>query len=160
MRAWYDIYSLGTHHHRVDKEGILRSVKALETIIEHEVQRGIPADKIVLAGFSQGAVIALTTGLCYPKKLAGIIALSGYLPLADEVIETSKKVGHIIPIFAAHGTEDTIVPYVLGKKINDVLQDNHYPITWHDYPMAHGVCMDEVRDIKQWLEKIFNQTNT
>lgn len=154
MRAWYDIYSLGTQDHPVDQKGIDISVRALEKLIEHETQRGTPIEKIVLAGFSQGAVIALTTGLQYPKKLAGIIALSGYLPFEESIIK--KFNGHIIPVFIGHGIQDEVVPFFLGQKIRDTLTTHQYPVTWHDYPMSHSVCMDEIRDIRQWLEKVYS----
>ena len=116
---------------------------------------GVPTEKIVLAGFSQGAVIALTTGLRYSKSLAGILSLSGYLPNADKLIAEASAANFITPIFVAHGTEDTVVPYTLGLQLNDVLQRNKYKVNWHSYNMAHSVCSEEIGDIAVWLQKVF-----
>jgi len=154
MRAWYDIYSL-TSNHRADEEGVMESIKFVETLIEHEIQRGIPAEKIVLAGFSQGAVVALATGLRYSKSLAGILALSGYLANAEKTLAEASAANFITPIFVAHGTEDTVVPYMLGLQLSDVLQRNKYKISWHSYPMGHSVCKEEIGDMAEWLQKVF-----
>ena len=127
----------------------------MESLIEKEEKRGIPANKIVLAGFSQGAVIALTAGLRFSKRLAGILALSGYFPFAKQVLEKASACNRSTPIFLAHGTEDTIVPYALGQITYSILQKQNYPVTWHSYAMSHSVSMNEIYDIAEWLKMIF-----
>jgi phospholipase/carboxylesterase len=155
MPAWYDIYSMSIDQ-RIDWEGIQRSVKLVDNLIEKEIKSGIPSEKIILAGFSQGAVIALTTGLRHTKKLAGILALSGYLPFAEKIISAEQsKTNQSTPIFLGHGTEDAIVPVILGEAICSFLKKHHYPVSWHSYAMAHAVCRDEIRDIAEWLKKCF-----
>ena len=154
MRAWYDIRSLTIEDH-ADQLGIEASTKKLQELIQHEKTLGIPTEKIILAGFSQGAVIALTTGLTYPDRLGGIIALSGYLPHGNQVLQKATTANQTIPIFAAHGREDTIVPYRLGENTSDLLQKNHYRVEWHSYRMPHSVCAEEIRDIADFLKKIY-----
>lgn len=150
MRAWFDIYDLAIAK-RIDEAGIAQSVKTIDSLIENEVARGIATENIILAGFSQGAVIALTAGLTYPKKLGGIMALSGYLPLADKVLQHASAANQSIPIFIAHGTEDPIVPYALGKGTYVALQQAGYPVSWHSYDMPHCVCAEEIKDISHWI---------
>src|SRR3990167_10276545 len=152
MRAWYDIYSLNNNH-RVDKKGIAQSVAAVTELIEAEITRGIPSKNILLAGFSQGAAIAITTGIRYPQTLAGIIALSGYLPLAEATLEQASHANRHIPIFIAHGTEDSVVPYFAGKAAETLLQQAGYAISWHSYPMPHSVCAEEIRDLAEWIKR-------
>lgn len=150
MRAWFDIYSMNINQ-RIDEEGITASVKSVHDLIEHEKSLGISTENIVLAGFSQGSVIALQTGLNYPEPLAGVIALSGFLPNAEQIItglSTSRK---SLPIFIAHGSQDTVVPCMLGKITADVLMQAGYSVTWREYAIAHTVCAEEVDDIAQWL---------
>lgn len=154
MPAWYDIHSLATEN-QVDYEGVEASTKKLLELIAHEESLGIPSEKITLAGFSQGAVIALTTGLTYAKKLAGILALSSYLPKKEEVMQKAEKVNQSTPIFLAHGTEDTVVPYFLGENVYHILQKNNYPVDWHTYRMPHSVCAEEIRDIGKWFESVY-----
>ncbi|OAI48970.1 carboxylesterase [Gammaproteobacteria bacterium SCGC AG-212-F23] len=154
MRAWYDIVSLDIHQ-RADATGIRESVKQINAIIENEIEHGIAASKIVLAGFSQGAVVAVHTGLCYPKPLAGIIALSGYPSFTDNFFTEIPTANRHTPVFQAHGTQDTVVPYFMGKMLHDMLLKNHYPTEWHSYPMAHSVCHEETQDISRWLSKIY-----
>ena len=156
MRAWYDIAGPDLHG-KIDRAGIRRSVSAVHRLIQQELDRGIPATEIMLAGFSQGAVMALTVGLCYPQKLAGMIALSGYLPLMDEVLQHTSSANAETPIFIAHGADDFLVPYALGKAVCAALQERNYPVTWHNYPMQHSICLDEVSDISKWLKFVFNQ---
>jgi phospholipase/carboxylesterase len=153
MPAWYDILSLAVERH-ADTAGIDESAKKIHALIEHEKERGIPANKIILAGFSQGAVMALTAGLTYPERLGGIIALSGYLPYHDEVLQKTPLANQSIPIFLAHGTNDTVVPYSLGEIVLHLLQKNHYSVDWHAYQMAHSVCADEIRDIAHFIERV------
>src|SRR3990167_181888 len=150
MRVWYDLYSLNNNH-RVDETGIAQSVLSITELIEAEIARGISSTHIILAGFSQGAAIALTTGICYSQALGGIIALSGYLPLTNTVDQASSA-NRKIPIFIAHGTHDPIVPYLAGKTAETLLQQAGYPVSFHTYPMAHSVCGEEIKDIGQWIK--------
>ncbi len=149
MRAWFDIYSMQIDQ-RIDVTGIANSVKLVSQLIENEQNKGISSEKIILGGFSQGAVIALTTGLGHSQKLGGIVALSGFLPNAQEVF--SKK-HQSIPVFLAHGTEDAIVPFILGKTTATILEKQGIPISFHSYSMPHSVCVQEINDISQWLIK-------
>ena len=156
MRAWYDIASL-TIDGMIDKTGILRSIHQLEMLIEKEEARGMATRDIMLAGFSQGAAIALATGVRYTKPLGGIIALSGYLPLAQETFEHASKANQSIPIFLAHGMEDPIVPYALGKASYVMLKQANYPVSWHSYNMPHSVCAAEIQDLSNWLKTVWNK---
>lgn len=155
MRAWFDIYSLSLQS-KIDIDGIESSVKAIEHLIEQEIQSRIKTENIILAGFSQGAAIALYTGLRYPDRLGGIIALSGYLPLADKVLAAASQANSQIPVFLGHGTEDPIVPYALGKATYSALHQASYPVTWRSYPMPHSVCTEEIRDISLWLQNTWH----
>jgi phospholipase/carboxylesterase len=155
MSAWYDILSANIIQ-RTDQNGINNSVKKILQLIAHEEEQGIPADKIVLAGFSQGAVIALTTGLQVTKPLAGILALSGYLPFADQVIAQSAPFAKNIPILMAHGTQDPVVPYAMGQIAYDTLKKAGFAASWQSYPMGHSVCGDEIADISNWLKVIYS----
>jgi phospholipase/carboxylesterase len=154
MPAWFDIYApdLGA---KVDTRGIEQSVLAINTLIQHEQAQGVPAANIMLAGFSQGALIALTTGILYPERLAGIIALSGMLPQADTLIRHASPANRDLPIFIAHGTEDNIVPLSMGRAAYTALTNAAYPVTWHDYAMPHSVCGQEIGDISNWIRKIW-----
>lgn len=156
MRAWFDIYSLTESAQRqVDEKGVAESVQQLEKLIAQEIERGIPPEKIILAGFSQGGVIALATGLRYPNSLAGIMALSTYLPSPEKFTAEANAANFTTPIFLAHGTQDTILPYTLGLQTQDVLQRNKYLVQWHSYSMGHSVCNEEIGDIANWLQRIF-----
>lgn len=155
MRAWYDIYGLDRNA-KIDTPGIAASVRRVEHLIEQEIKQGIPSDQIIVAGFSQGAVIALSTGLTFTQPLGGIIALSGYLPNAKFIIETASPANQTIPIFLAHGTEDTVVPYALGKAAYLTLEEAHYAVDWHSYVMGHSVCPQEINDISLWIKKILS----
>ena len=157
MRAWYDIVSMSIDYH-ADQTGIEHSVKKLHDIISREEQLGIKTEKIILAGFSQGAVIALTTALTFPKKLGGVLALSGYLPQPEKVIQEANVSNQMTPIFQAHGKQDALVPYLLGERLYHILKEHHYPVSWHSYEMAHSVCVEEIHDISQWLTKCVTKT--
>jgi phospholipase/carboxylesterase len=146
MRAWYDIRAINIDR-EIDEVGMNESLEATKELIAKEIHRGIPENKIILAGFSQGAVIALLTGLSYPHNLGGVIALSGYLP------EIPTKHNAQTPIFLAHGTEDPVVPYTLGLGAGDRLKRAGCNVDWHSYPMGHSVCREEIVDIKGWIEK-------
>jgi len=150
MRAWYDIVSLDIDRH-ADQAGIRQSVQQVERLVLAEKQRGLPAHRIFLAGFSQGAVIATATALSCSEPLGGLIALSGYLPYEKETLAHLPRTSPPLPIFMGHGEEDSIVPVSLGEKMHQALHAAGYPVTWHHYPMPHSVCAKEIRDIAEWL---------
>lgn len=154
MPAWFDIHPNGIHTN-IDAAGIQQSVSRINQFIEDEESRGIPPENIMLAGFSQGAVIALTTGILYPKRLAGIIALSGLLPEPESLFKQASPANRDIPIFIAHGSQDTLVPEALGQAAYHSLIQAGYPAKWHSYPMAHSVCADEIADISNFIQKIW-----
>jgi phospholipase/carboxylesterase len=154
MRAWYDI--LGTNlARREDEAGVRASQGLIEDMMAHENKRGIAASRMVLAGFSQGGAIALQTGLRHAERLAGIMALSTYLPLADTVAAEHSPANQDVPIFMAHGTQDTRIPLALATASRDKLKALGYSVDWHDYPMPHSVNPTEIRDIGAWLKKVF-----
>lgn len=153
MRAWYDITSLDFNAAQ-DAAGIRQSAEQLAALIESEHQRGIAYDRIVIAGFSQGGVIALQTGLRFPHRLAGIMALSTYLALPETLATEASQVNQEIPIFMAHGIDDDIVPYVLGEISKQQLVKQGYPVEWQSYPMGHSVHPDEINDISAWLRQV------
>ena len=150
MRAWYDILEMSIDR-RIDSIGMNASRAQIHALIEQEIANGLRSEDIVLAGFSQGAVMALFSGLTYPKPLGGIIALSGYLAPAT-LVEASPN-NKTIPIFMAHGTQDGVVPFVLGKAAADQLYGAGYTMDWHSYAMQHTVCEEEVAAISAWLQK-------
>lgn len=154
MRAWFDIAALNFES-KIDEAGIAKSVKSVTTLIEKEMARGIAAENIILAGFSQGAVVALSTGLTYPQRLGGIMALSGFLPLATALLNHASPANRDIPIFIAHGKQDTIVPFALGKATYQILQQAGYSLSWHSYDMPHSVCAAEVQDISKWIQTVY-----
>lgn len=153
MRAWYDILGLGPGHPQ-DEAGIRASEAALTALIKRENSRGVPTDRIVLAGFSQGGAIVLHSGLRYPERLAGIMALSTYLPLADLLEAERHTVNHDTPIFMAHGLHDPVVPWGLGKSSADRLLQLGHPVEWREYPMEHAVCLEEIDAIAKWLRRV------
>jgi len=157
MRAWFDLYDL-TIAAKIDEAGILNASRMLDRLIAREESLGVPAQNIILAGFSQGAVVALTTGLRFPKKLGGIMALSGYLPLAEKVLADASPANQATPIFIAHGTQDAVLPCQLGEMTSQILNKAHYPVDWHMYPMQHSVCGEEVRDISAWMQKVWGKS--
>lgn len=154
MRAWYDIASFDLLA-RQDEVGIRASIAAVDALIARENQRGVPAERIVLAGFSQGGAIALAAGLYYPKRLAGIVALSTYLPIADTLAAERSAANADVPIFQAHGTFDPVVIPPRGSDSRDRLQRLGYHVDWHSYPMAHAVCGEEIIDLRAWLGRCF-----
>lgn len=151
MRAWYDIISLESTSRRIDESGIIASRDTVCRLIEREKKRGIPAAHIFLAGFSQGGAVAYTTALTHPERLAGLIALSTYIPSPDLLTEDTAAANREIPIFAAHGTADDVVSPNLGLAARNLLNKRGYAIDWHDYPMPHSVCLEEVWAIGAWL---------
>lgn len=154
MRAWYDILAINLER-EVDINGIYQSEKLINHLIEREKNNGIAADKILLAGFSQGGVIALHVGLRYPEKLAGIIALSAYLPTLEQLNTEADVTNKNIPIFMAHGILDSVVAIESGKAVFDTLHAQGYPIQWHDYVMEHAVCIEELDHIATFINGIF-----
>ena len=151
MPAWYDIISLEPHSRRVDEAGIVHSRAAIRSLIARENERGIPCERIFLAGFSQGGAVAYVTALTHPEKLAGLIALSTYLPTPQLVIDEATAANRALPIFAAHGSEDDVVSPTLGRQARDFLVQQGYRSEWREYPMPHSVCLEEIVDIGAWL---------
>lgn len=149
MRAWYDIIEIGGG--REDGEGLRASQAAIEQLIAAEVARGIPASRIVLAGFSQGGAIAFQTGLRHPQRLAGIMALSTYLPLAGTVEDERSAANRDLPVFMAHGSVDPMISISRAQQSRKMLEALGYPLEWHEYPMPHSVCPQEIADISDWL---------
>ena len=129
-------------------------------LVERERERGVPHEKIVLAGFSQGGAIALHSALRFPQRLAGLMALSTYLPLSgsfdEEVVDSNEAQSNELPIFMAHGSFDPMLPMALGKHSQEVLEKAGYKVKWHDYPMAHAVCPEEIADIRNWLLSVYS----
>ena len=153
MPAWYDILGTETQR-REDAAGIHKSALAIEALIQREVERGVKAEQIVLAGFSQGCAMVLHTGLRYPAKLAGIMALSGYLPLADSLATERSAVNQQTPIFMAHGNADPMIVITRAEASRDALQRMGYGVQWHPYPMQHSVHPAEIRDIDDFLRSV------
>ncbi|WP_326535600.1 alpha/beta hydrolase [Pseudorhodoferax sp.] len=153
MPAWYDIFAPDLVR-REDAEGIARSVLAIEALLAREVARGIPARRIVLAGFSQGCAMTLHAGLRHPERLAGLVALSGYLPLADSLAAERHPANFGTPIFMAHGTADPVVVLPRAQEARTVLQEFGYQVEWHTYPMPHSVHPDEIADISAFLRQV------
>jgi phospholipase/carboxylesterase len=153
MPAWYDIFELGGSHtlRREDEAGLRASQARVGALIEREVQRGVPASRIVLAGFSQGCAVTLMTGLRYPERLAGLAGLSGYLPLAERTAAERSPANADVPIFLAHGTRDPMIAHARAVESRDALNALGYDVEWHDYPMEHSVSLEEIADLNRWL---------
>ncbi|PQA41715.1 alpha/beta hydrolase [Amnimonas aquatica] len=151
MPAWYDILSLDGASRQVDDAGIRATREAIRALIAREQARGTPAERIVLAGFSQGGAMAYTIGLTHPERLAGIIALSCYLPAPDLLRDELSETNRTLPVFAAHGRFDDIVPVALGEQARDSVAALGADLTWHDYGMPHSVCLEEIEAIGEWL---------
>lgn len=154
MRAWYDILSADLVR-REDEAGLRASQAKIEALIARENSRGIAASKLVLAGFSQGGAIALQTGLRHAERIAGIMALSTYLPIADTVTAERSAANIDVPIFMAHGLQDPVIEFPRAKRSRDQLIGLGYQVEWHEYPMPHSVLPQEIRDIGNWLRKVF-----
>jgi phospholipase/carboxylesterase len=153
MRAWYDI--LGTDLARREDEGGLReSFGLVQGLIEREIARGVPAARIVLAGFSQGCAITLGAGLRCPQRLAGLAGLSGYLPLPEATARERDPVAAATPVFLGHGERDGVVPLARGVAARDALRALGHPVEWHSWPIEHSVCMEEVQALQVWLEGV------
>jgi len=153
MPAWYDI--LGTDlARREDEPGLRRSQAAIEALLAHEKARGIPADKTVIAGFSQGCAMAFMTGLRHAERLAGIVGLSGYLPLPGTIVAERSPANQKTPIFQAHGQRDGVIQIPRAIESRDALRALGYEVEWHEYPMEHSVCMEEVADLNAFLLRV------
>jgi phospholipase/carboxylesterase len=153
MRAWYDI--LGTDlAKREDEAGLRRSQAEVEKLIAREKSRGVPADRIVLAGFSQGCAMTIQTGLRHPEKLAGLLCLSGYVPIHTTVTAERHGANHETPIFMAHGRADPVIPILRAEQSRDLLKSLGYKVEWHEYNMPHSVCPEELDDIGAWMRKL------
>ena len=150
MRAWYDIKGAQIAD-RQDETGIRESMQHLDALITREIERGIPASQILLAGFSQGAAMVLSGGLRHAQRLAGIVALSGYLPLEQMLAAERSAANADVPIFMAHGSVDPVVPQPLGLLSRVFLRNLGYTVDWHSYPMAHQVCAQEIADLRTWI---------
>ncbi|HAS52330.1 MAG TPA: carboxylesterase [Gammaproteobacteria bacterium] len=153
MRAWYDVLSMDLPRQE-DPEGVYASEQALAAVLEREKQRGIPAERLVLAGFSQGGAMALHTGLRYPERLAGVLALSCYLPLASQFNSERQSANQTTPVFITHGDYDAVIPMHYGQQSAEALKTLGYPVEWSNYSMGHEVCWEEIRDISAWLQRV------
>jgi phospholipase/carboxylesterase len=149
MRAWYDIFQFGGGPE--DEAGVRASQELLEKIISDEARRGFKPENIVLAGFSQGGAIVLQTALRYPERLAGVMALSAYVPLAVTLEKERSEANKDVPIFMAHGQFDDLIPLDRAKRSRELLEKLGYSVTWKDYPMPHSVCAEEIGDIAGFL---------
>lgn len=155
MRAWFDLISLDRSG-RQDAAGIRAAATRVQALMERENERGVPDERIILAGFSQGGAVALHLGLRHPRRLAGILALSTYLPLQDTVAEERRTANAETPIFMAHGAMDPVLELRLGEQSRAELEALGYAVDWHTYPMAHAVCMEEIRAIGEWIRAMFD----
>jgi phospholipase/carboxylesterase len=153
MRSWYDIRSFDADG-RADRDGLLKSSALLDGLINREIERGIQASKIVIAGFSQGGAVAIHTALQTEQPIAGLMALSTYMPLPDDAANAVGRKD--LPIFMAHGQFDPVLRLEWGRASADKLVEVGYSVDWHEYPMAHAVCPQEIADISRWLAGIYS----
>ena len=151
-RAWFDFGADGG----ADLPGLKKSVRRIHDLVQNEIDDGIPADRILLAGFSQGGVLALQTALYYPKPLAGILALSTFLADAEGLGSDKTAVNAQIPILMCHGQQDAVLPIALGRSASASLQGAGYELEWREYPMGHEVCLEEIQEISRWLQKVLH----
>ncbi len=154
MRAWYDIISMDFRS-RADAAGVDASVQALDALVEQEIARGIPAERILLAGFSQGGAIILSAALRWTRPVAGLIALSTYLPDPEAAAANRVADGIRPPVFMAHGAQDPVIPQPIAAHTAQALSALGFPLEWHSYPMAHQVCADELQALGDWLDARF-----
>lgn len=154
MRAWYDIRDFDLAN-RADEQGVVESIVQVDALIAREIGRGIPAARLLLAGFSQGGAITLAAGLRRVEPLAGLIGLSTYLPAATKSLAALHARAATQPVFMAHGLHDPVVPYAAGEHSATVLRENGFDVTWHRYPMQHQVCAEEIRDLGDWMSQRF-----
>jgi len=154
MRAWYDIRDFDLAN-RADAQGVEESIEQVEALIAREAERGVPASRLLLAGFSQGGAITLATGLRRREPLAGLIGLSTYLPMHDRAAQQLAAQATSQPVFMAHGTQDPVVPYAAGEMSAGLLRELGFAVDWHRYPMPHSVCAEEIRDLGDWMSRRF-----
>ncbi|MEM1243322.1 MAG: alpha/beta hydrolase-fold protein [Pseudomonadota bacterium] len=152
MRAWFDIIAIDPNAPE-DIQGLQASQKLIHELIATEKNKGIEYQNIFLAGFSQGGALALYTGLRYPEQLAGVIALSCFLPSYQQLLTERSLVNNEIPIFMAHGNADNILPMILGQATKTFLQQAGYPVEWHEYPMQHQVCIEEIQAVSTFIHR-------
>jgi phospholipase/carboxylesterase len=150
VRAWFDFAPTGG----LDTAGLKRSVAKVSDLIQNEIDNGMPAHKILLAGFSQGGVLALQTALFYPKPLAGILALSTFLGDGDALGSSAATTNQKIPILMCHGQQDVVLPMALGKSSYEALLAAGYAVEWREYPMGHEVCLEQINVISAWLQRV------
>lgn len=153
MRAWYDIRNADLSQ-REDEAGVRQSAEQVEQLIKHEIEQGIPADRIILAGFSQGGAVTLHLATRLKQKLAGIIALSTYLTIPDKLADEKSDANLDTPIFMAHGQQDPVVPMQRGQYSAKVLEDNGFKVQWRDYPMPHAVCLEEIQALGSYIQSV------
>jgi phospholipase/carboxylesterase len=153
MRAWYDIRDDGGAR-REDAAGVRASRLSIEALLARERTRGVPAARVVLAGFSQGGAMALHTGLRHSERLSGIMALSCSLPLADTLADEASPANRDVPVFMAHGTRDPMISLARAVAARDRLTELGYQVEWHDYPMPHSVCPEELAELSAWLRRV------
>ena len=158
MRAWYDIYAFGaqTSSPCEDDAGLRGSFAEVHALIDREISRGVPAHRIALAGFSQGCAVTLGAGLRYRQRLAGLVGMSGYLPLASTTAAERSDANALTPLFLAHGRRDPVVGLDRGTASRDALKALGYTVEWHDYPMEHSVCAEEVADLQRFLLRVLS----
>ena len=158
MRAWYDIFEFGAQAHkpREDDAGLRESFAAVHALIDREVARGVPARRIVLAGFSQGCAVTLGAGVRYRERLGGLVGMSGYLPLAASTAAERSDANALTPVFLAHGRSDPVVGLDRGSASRDALKSLGYDVEWHDYPMEHSVSPEEVADLQRFLQRVLS----
>ena len=156
MRAWYDIRALDLAQ-RADESGVNESIALVEALVAREAARGVPAHRLILAGFSQGGAITLASGLLRATPFAGLVALSAYLPMHDRAAQRLATGANAQPVFMAHGTLDPVVPYAAGEASARVLAALGFQVDWHRYAMPHSVCAEEIRDLGDWLSRRFAQ---
>ncbi len=152
MRAWYDVSDSAIR--REDEQGVRASQILIEALMEGEMKRGTQPRRLVLAGFSQGGAIALHTGLRHPERLAGIMALSTYVPIAEKLAAEASAANRDVPIFMAHGSYDPLIQLARAEHSRDLLRGLGYAVDWREYPMPHSVCAEELRDIGAWLGQV------
>lgn len=150
MRAWYDILSL-TSARGHDRDGVVTSVNQVAALVQREIASGISSERIIMAGFSQGGAVALQLALRYPARLAGVVALSSYLLFPEKIESQRHQANNSLPAFVGHGTYDPVVPLAMGKAAAQQLEDMGHPVAWHDYPMQHAVCPDEIEHLSTWM---------
>ena len=159
MRAWYDIRSFDMNGpdlaNRADVQGVEESIGQVEALIAREAERGVPASRLLLAGFSQGGAITLAAGLRRHEPLAGLIGLSTYLPMHDRAAQQLAARAPSQPVFMAHGLQDPVVPHAAGEMSAALLRELGFAVDWHRYPMPHSVCAEEIRDLGDWMSRRF-----